>query len=128
MVAGHPVAVQEDGLAIGYNGAPGALVQAENWAFVQLGAGAVRASLADMLALDRALEEGRLLTPESRAEMRSAPVVSREGKAVIGARGYGLGLVVSSARGQTLIGHTGGQTAISRISSNCRTMTPSLSF
>lgn len=108
MVAGHPVAVQEDGLAIGYNGEPGALVQAENWAFVQLGAGAVRASLADMLALDRALEEGRLLTPESRAEMRSAPVVSREGKAVIGARGYGLGLVVSSARGQTLIGHTGG--------------------
>src|SRR5690606_36462573 len=32
MVAGHPVAVQEEGLAIGYNGAPGALTQAQNWA------------------------------------------------------------------------------------------------
>jgi D-alanyl-D-alanine carboxypeptidase len=108
MVAGHPVAVQEEGLAIVYNGAPGALAQAENWAFVQLDAGAVRASLADMLALDRALEEGRLLRPESRAEMRAAPVVSREGRAVVGARGYGLGLVVSSAGGQTLVGHSGG--------------------
>lgn len=103
MVAGHPVAVQEESLAIGYNGAPGALAQAENCAFVQLGAGAMRASLADMLALDRALEEGRLLRPESRAEMRAAPIVSREGRAVVGARGYGLGLVVSSAGGQTLV-------------------------
>lgn len=108
MVAGHPVAVQEDGLAIGYNGAPGALVQAENWAFVQLGAGAVRASLADMLALDRALDEGRLLSLDSRAEMRANLVVSRQGKAEFADRGYGLGLVVSSAGGQTLVGHSGG--------------------
>lgn len=108
LVAGHPVTVQEDGLAIGYNGAPGALTQAQNWAFVQLGAGAVRAGVADMLALDRALAEGRLLRPESLAEMRAAPVVSREGKAVVGARGYGLGVVVSSAAGQRMIGHSGG--------------------
>lgn len=108
MVAGHPVAVQEDGLAIGYNGAPGALVQAENWAFVQLGAGAVRASLADMLALDRALDEGRLLSLDRRAEMRANLVVSRQGKAEVADRGYGLGLVVSSAGGQTLVGHSGG--------------------
>lgn len=108
LVAGHPVAVQEEGLAIGYNGAPGALSQAENWAFIQLGAGAVRASLADMLALDRALDEGRLLKPESLAEMRAAPVVSRDGKAVVGPRGYGLGVVISSAAGQAMIGHSGG--------------------
>lgn len=108
MVAGHPVAVQEEGLAIGFNGAPGALAQAQNWAFIQLGAGAVRASLADMLALDRALDEGRLLKPESLTEMRAAPVVSREGKAVVGAKGYGLGVVVSSAAGQTMVGHSGG--------------------
>lgn len=108
MVAGHPVAVQEDGLAIGYNGAPGALVQAENWAFVQLGAGAVRASVADMLALDRALDEGRLLSLDSRAEMRANLVVSRQGKAEVADRGYGLGLVLSSAGGQTLVGHSGG--------------------
>lgn len=108
MVAGHPVAVQEEGLAIGFNGAPGALAQAQNWAFIQLGAGAVRASLSDMLALDRALDEGRLLKPESLAEMRAAPVVSREGKAVVGAKGYGLGVVVSSAAGQTMVGHSGG--------------------
>ena len=108
LVAGHPVAVQEEGLAIGYNGAPGALTQAENWAFIQLGAGAVRASLADMIALDRALDEGRLLKPESLAEMRAAPVVSRDGKAVVGPRGYGLGVVVSSAAGQAMVGHSGG--------------------
>ncbi|MBD3831781.1 MAG: beta-lactamase family protein [Brevundimonas sp.] len=108
LVAGHPVAVQEEGLAIGYNGAPGALTQAENWAFIQLGAGAVRASLADMLALDRALDEGRLLKPDSLAEMRAAPVVSRDGKAVVGPRGYGLGVVVSSAAGQAMVGHSGG--------------------
>ena len=40
--------------------------------------GAVRASLADMLALDRALEEGRLLRPESRAEMRAAIAVAEQ--------------------------------------------------
>ena len=108
MVAGHPVAVQEEGLAIGYNGSPDALVQAENWAFIQLGAGAVRANLADMLALDRALEEGRLLNADSRAKMRAAPVVSKQGKAETGERGYGLGLVVSSAGGQTFVGHSGG--------------------
>ncbi|NWE51756.1 beta-lactamase family protein [Brevundimonas sp. P7753] len=108
LVAGHPVAVQEEGLAIGYNGAPGALSQAENWAFIQLGAGAVRASLADMLALDRALDEGRLLKLESLAKMRAAPVVSRDGKAVVGPRGYGLGVVVSSAAGQAMVGHSGG--------------------
>lgn len=108
MVARHPVAVQEDGLAIGFNGAPGKLQQAENWAFVQLGAGAVRASLADMIALDRALAEHRLLTPESLSEMRRSPVVSREGQAVVGERGYGLGVVISQAAGLTLVGHSGG--------------------
>lgn len=108
IIAGHPVAVQEEGLAIGFNGAPGKLQQAENWAFVQLGAGAVRASLADMVALDRALADHRLLTPESLAEMRRSPVVSREGRAVVGERGYGLGVVISHAGGQTLVGHSGG--------------------
>lgn len=108
LVAGHPLAVQEEGLAIGYNGAPGALTQAENWAFIQLGAGAVRASLADMLALDRALTGGLLLSEASLSEMRANPVVSREGRAVTEPLGYGLGVVLSSAAGITMIGHSGG--------------------
>lgn len=108
LVAGHPVAVQEEGLAIGFNGTPGALSQAENWAFIQLGAGAVRASLADMLALDRALAEGRLLSPESLAEMRANPVVSSDGKAIVAPNGYGLGVVLSSAGGVSMVGHSGG--------------------
>lgn len=108
LVAGHPVAVQEEGLAIGFNGTPGALSQAENWAFIQLGAGAVRASLADMLALDRALAEGRLLSPESLAEMRANPVVSSDGKAIVAPNGYGLGVVLSSVGGVSMVGHSGG--------------------
>lgn len=108
MVAGHPVAVQEDGLAIGFNGEPGNLQQAQNWAFIQLGAGAVRASLSDMIALDRALTENRLISAESLTEMRNAPVTSQEGRAVVGVRGYGLGVVRSEHGGQAMIGHSGG--------------------
>ena len=108
MVLGHPVAVQEDGLAIGFNGSAQKLQQAENWAFVQLGAGAVRASLADMVALDRALESNTLISAESKALMRSSPVLNRNGQTVVAERGYGLGVVISTAGGQTLVGHSGG--------------------
>ncbi|OWQ94671.1 hypothetical protein CDQ92_16500 [Sphingopyxis bauzanensis] len=50
---GHPQPVNETGLAFGYNGAPSSLEQAVNYAFIQLGAGAVRATVDDLLRLMR---------------------------------------------------------------------------
>lgn len=105
MELGHPVAVSEEGLALGYNGEPGKLQQANNWAFIQLGAGAVRATVDDFAALDEALKAGRILSKPSLAEMTKelVPGVGRDA-----GRAFGLGVFVQEADGVRMEGHTGG--------------------
>ena len=103
--AGHLVPVSEPGLAKGYNGERGALSEAVNWAFVQLGAGAVRASAADFIALDAALRQGKIIGPAMQAEMIRNPVAPPDGKA---GAAFGLGVAIQSPRGTAMIGHTGG--------------------
>ena len=105
VLLGHPLAVMEPGVAIGFNGAPGKLEQATNYAFMQPGAGAVRASVDDFVALDRALGEGRVISRESYAAMKRDHVTEPSGPAP---RQFGLGMIVTTVNGVTMEGHTGG--------------------
>ncbi|WP_301073695.1 serine hydrolase domain-containing protein [Sphingomonas sp.] len=103
--AGHLVPVSEPGLAKGYNGERGALSEAVNWAFVQLGAGAVRASAADFIALDAALAAGKVIGRAMQDEMIRAPIAPGDGK---GGAAFGLGVAVQKPLGVLMAGHTGG--------------------
>lgn len=105
VLLGHPLAVTEPGVAIGFNGTPGKLEQATNYAFMQLGAGAVRATVDDFVALDRALSEGRVISRESYAAMKLDLVTEPSGPAP---RQFGLGMIVTTVNGVTMEGHTGG--------------------
>jgi D-alanyl-D-alanine carboxypeptidase len=107
VVLGHPTDVGEDGLALGYNGEPTKLVQANNWAFVQLGAGAIRATVDDFIALDAALSGGRVIHQSSQDEMLRDPITPPPDYPVTGRR-FGLGIFVQEIDGIRLIGHTGG--------------------
>ncbi|WP_206185461.1 serine hydrolase [Sphingosinicella sp. CPCC 101087] len=108
IVAGHPHMVTEAGLALGYNGEPGKLEQAINYAFVQLGAGAVRATVDDFARLDEALAAGRIVRPETWAMMLANPVKPPQGDRQPAGRTFGLGVFVTEVEGVKLIGHTGG--------------------
>lgn len=103
IIMGHPAPVTEPGLALGYNGVAGALQQAINFAFIQLGAGAVRAAADDFVALDSALAEGRLISSASYREMTFIP----DDRADDGRR-YGLGVFVEDTGSTKRHGHTGG--------------------
>lgn len=105
ILLGHPLAVQQDGLAIGYNGDPSKLSQATNYAFVQLGAGAIHATVADFVALDEAIKAGKIISMHSLQEMRRAPVPDNNSSS---GRAFGLGLIVSPIGGIAREGHTGG--------------------
>jgi D-alanyl-D-alanine carboxypeptidase len=105
MVMGHPLPVAEPGLAFGYNGEPGKLEQATNYAFVQLGAGAIRASAEDFIALDAALSSGKLLSRSSMREMTRALLPDER---LESGRRFGLGIIVSDKDGVRMEGHTGG--------------------
>ena len=98
----------EPGLALGYNGEPGRLEQAISYAFVQLGAGAVRASVDDFAQLDEALAAGRIVSSETWAQMRANPVTPPQGSRQPAGRTFGLGVFVIEIEGVELDGHTGG--------------------
>lgn len=107
LILGHPIDAREPGLAIGYNGAPDKLEQATNWAFMQQGAGAIRATVHDFIALDAALAEGRLIAPATAAEMvRKVDARPESGRA--SDRRYGLGILVTEGLPVRMEGHTGG--------------------
>lgn len=105
ILMGHPLAVNEPGLAYGYNGAPGKLEQATNYAFIQLGAGAVRASVDDFVALDAALSAGKIISAASQAEMTRALLPDERPDS---GRRFGLGIIVGEKDGVAMEGHTGG--------------------
>jgi CubicO group peptidase (beta-lactamase class C family) len=108
IVDGHPVGVTEDGLALGYNGSPARLDQTIPWSFVQLGAGAVRALADDLIALDQALSDGKIVKPETWESMTSNPVHPSAGDHNPPDRGFGLGVILESSDGVRMQGHTGG--------------------
>lgn len=100
---GHPQPVNETGLAFGYNGAPSSLEQAVNYAFIQLGAGAVRATVDDFIALDAALSAGKIVSRWSLEDMMRIPADRPES----GVK-FGLGVFVGEVSGVKMHGHTGG--------------------
>lgn len=108
IVDGHPVGVTEDGLALGYNGSPAKLEQSIPWSFVQLGAGAVRASVDDFVALDDALSAGRIVKPETWATMTSNGVTPPPGAREGTDNQWGLGVNLEEHDGVRMIGHKGG--------------------
>lgn len=106
--AGHPVATNAEGLAIGYNGAPGKLEQANPWSFVQLGAGAVQAAADDFVALDEAITANRIISAETWASMQADPVKAIRKDGSISPRRFGFGTVIENVEGVPVVGHTGG--------------------
>lgn len=103
IIMGHPYPVNEAGLAIGYNGAPAKLEQAINYAFIQLGAGAVWATVDDFIALDAALRAGTIVSHPSLEMMTQIAADRPESGAMLG-----LGVFVREASGVKMHGHTGG--------------------
>lgn len=103
ILMGHPQPVNETGLAFGYNGAPSSLEQAVNYAFIQLGAGAVRATVDDFIALDAALSAGKIVSHRSLEDMMRIPADRPES----GVK-FGLGVFVGEVSGVKMHGHTGG--------------------
>jgi CubicO group peptidase (beta-lactamase class C family) len=108
IVDGHPVGVTEDGLALGYNGSPAKLEQSIPWSFVQLGAGAVRASADDFVALDEALSAGKIIKPETWLTMTSDAVRPPPGAREGTDNTWGLGVNLEEHDGVRLQGHKGG--------------------
>ncbi|HEV8612400.1 MAG TPA: serine hydrolase domain-containing protein [Gemmatimonadales bacterium] len=65
--------------------------------------GALYLSARDMIAWDRGLTEGRIITPQSRAAMWTPATLAGDGGSV----DYGFGWSVTHYRGHRAIGHTG---------------------
>lgn len=99
------IPAEDSRLARGWNGAPGALREAKPLSFVQLGAGSVHTTAADLIALGKAFQEGRLVSDETRSEMTK--VLWRRGQRDP-TRGYGLGVMVRGEDGLEFVGHDGG--------------------
>ncbi len=92
------------GLALGYVVKEGKLVEAPaiTWA-LPWAAGAVCATASDLVRWQLALERGRIVKPETLAEMRR-PTVLRDGTRI----DYGLGTRLGSRAGHPVFGHSGG--------------------
>ncbi|ATQ41648.1 serine hydrolase domain-containing protein [Caulobacter mirabilis] len=102
---GRPSSVPDDRLAPGFNRSEAGRTPATSYSFVQLGAGAVHATVADFLALDRALRGGALVRPETWDLMARS---SRPSSPANPTARYGLGVMSIEREGLTLQGHTGG--------------------
>lgn len=79
--------------------------EAISYSFVQLGAGAVHASMDDMIALDRAIAGNQVVRQKTWATMIGSPVAMSPANP--GAY-YGLGVMVSERGGLASHGHNGG--------------------
>lgn len=94
----------ERALVAGFNGGPDARSQlTTSYSFIQQGAGAVVATIDDLLALGRALRSRRFLSDATRAGIESEAVI-----ASASAR-YGYGLMVRSAGACGFWQHSGGR-------------------
>lgn len=88
-----------------YDGRRDQTLEAVSYAFIQLGAAAVHVSMADMLALDRALAENRVVSATTWSmmiEQKIALSASNPGAY------HGLGFMVGDREGLPSHGHTGG--------------------
>lgn len=92
-------------LLAGYNGAPDKLSPATSYSFVQLGAGSVLASVDDLLAFDRALTSGAVVSPETWRTMTESRVRTIADDTT---RGWGLGVRLHELDGVRMQTHSGG--------------------
>ena len=111
-VVDHPMVVDgklqsapDSRLVKGYNGAPGALTEVNTYSFVQLGAGAVFATIDDMLALDHAIERGDIVSKQTWKTMTESRVETVPGDTT---RGWGLGVRLQNLDGVRMQTHSGG--------------------
>lgn len=95
-------ALPEPGLAIGYNGEPGAIEPALSYNFVQTGAGSVHASAADLFAFSEALASGKIVSPAM--QKRSIAEAHRINERV----DYGFGWMTRRAGDRIYLQHSGG--------------------
>lgn len=80
-------------------------VEAVSYSFIQLGAGAIHASMADMLALDRAIADNRVVSARTWSMMLDQKIAM---SAANPGAFYGLGVMVGDREGLPSHGHTGG--------------------
>lgn len=92
-------------LVRGYNGAPGNLKRAMSDSYVQLGAGAVFATIDDLLALDRAIANGRVVSRATWRMMTGSPVQTSADDTT---RAWGLGMRLYNLNGVRMETHSGG--------------------
>lgn len=102
---GKPHSTPDARLVKGYNGEPGNLVPVATYSFVQLGAGAVFATIDDLLAFDRAIREEKVLSRETWKLMTESRVQTIEGDTT---RGWGLGMRLHELNGIRMQTHSGG--------------------
>ncbi|WP_297804895.1 serine hydrolase domain-containing protein [uncultured Brevundimonas sp.] len=110
LIGPHPLIRFDADVAIGYVGTPQALQLTGSYSYMQPGAGAVRSSANDMMKLARAIEDGRIVKPETLAEMsRNLIRKSDSGEFEAGQNaGLGLGLFVRNTVAGPDHFHTGG--------------------
>jgi len=99
---GEMEAAPSPGLVRGFAGTPADLRPALSYSFVQQGAGAVHASYEDLMAFDKALSRGRLLSPAMQARMETEAVSVNDGVR------YGYGWMIRSVGPCTYWQHSGG--------------------
>lgn len=92
-------------LVRGYNGKPGELKQALSYSFVQLGAGSAFATIDDLLALDRAIAGGRVVSADTWRAMTGTRIQTMPDDPT---RGWGLGMALRELNGMRMQSHSGG--------------------
>ena len=102
---GDPKSAPDPRLVAGYVRDEDGVSEAVSYSFVQLGAGAVHATAADFIALERALRDNRIVSAGTWREM--VEQAHANAPAVPSAR-YGLGVMSVARAGLGLQGHTGG--------------------
>ena len=102
---GKPHSMPDARLVKGYNGTPEKLIPVATYSYVQLGAGSVFATIDDLLAFDRAISEGRVLSRETWKRMTESRVQTIEGDTT---RGWGLGMRLHELDGIRMQTHSGG--------------------
>lgn len=102
---GDPSSAPDARLVAGYVKDEDGRREATSYSFVQLGAGAVHATAADFLALERALRDGRVVSGDT---WRAMVEQSRPNAPAVPSARYGLGVMTVEKSGLLLHGHTGG--------------------
>jgi len=102
---GDPSSAPDARLVTGYVKDEDGRREATSYSFVQLGAGAIHATAADLLALERALRDGRVVSGDT---WRAMVEQGRPNAPAVPSARYGLGVMTVEKSGLLIHGHTGG--------------------